>query len=315
MKNTPLIFSQDQLQQIRYWIRRWEVPVKFAYLTEIWCRSWWELENHRAKSGEYSMDALLMKKSLDAYLEELGNPEEIQLIDIWGWYGHTAISIVNLLGEKWIGIHYHTIDISSTLMQYCRSIVSQVVTSSEWHLLDIDDWWVAQKIRTIKSKSPKIPLLITVFGNTIWNFDSPKDVVRQISYGLDASDRLIIWTHFFRKWYEEIIRKEYWLNENVNWMLSCTFKYLWWEWLITEVSWNPENSSVEWYIQTSQASELSVGEERIIIPSWYRAQVLKSKKFSLNNLHELAGWNRIAQLTTDTKWLYWQLMVAPNQVI
>jgi len=139
------IFTLDQAQQIFSGIKKWCLPIKFAYLTQLWSEWWWEVESERVRKWEYSMDTKLLETSIETYLEELWYPEYIQFIDIGGGYWYTANSILEIFQQKWVGVHYHTIDISQILLNHCTKNTSQTSITQSWHLLDIDDGGIAKK--------------------------------------------------------------------------------------------------------------------------------------------------------------------------
>lgn len=318
LPNTDNIFTQDQSRQIAYGIRKGNIPIKFTYLTELGSQWWKQIESERVDKWEYSMDTKLFDSSIESYLEELGNPEYLQIIDIGGWYGYTARSLLETLKQKWIWIHYHTIDISPILLNACQRTVSNVSISQSWHLLDIDDGWVGRKIREIKEKHPHLPILITFLGNTIWNFVAPQEVIRQISEGMDTNDRLILWAHLFREWYEKKVAQEYNIaNTNIHAMLSGLFNILCAENgnLKTSTQWHPDDPSIRWYIEFIHPTIISIRNDQIELPWWYAIEVLRSKKFSIQSLLELIGNNRVAQIKTDIRWLYSQIMLAPNSLL
>lgn len=310
------LLTQDQLRQVFYGIRKGDLPIKFTYLTELGSQAWEHIESERVKTGEFSMDTKLFESSIESYLEELCNPTEIQIIDIGGWYGHTARSLLEILKQKWIWSHYHTIDISSILLNACQKTVSDSTISQSWHLLDLDDGWIGRKIREIKEQHPRLPILITFLGNTIWNFVAPQEIVRQIYTGMDIDDRLILWAHLFKERDEKRIIQEYNINTNPNirHMISSVFQILGVEKdsLQSSITWNPQNTSVRGYIEITKATTISIQEHTINLPQWYSAEVLQSTKFTLGSLLSLAGTSRVALIKTDTRWLYSQIMLASN---
>lgn len=312
MKN---IFSDDQLQQISYGINKGNVPVKFTYLTTHGSQSWETIENERVQKGWFSMDSQLFGRSIECYLHELGNPEEIQVIDIWGGVGVTAESILEGFQEKSVGIHYHTIDMSPIMIARCLERIQRVSDSTWWHLLDIDDGGIGKKIREIKSEHPNVPVLVMILGNTIGNFQSPQALIGQIETGLDICDRIMIGAHVYKPGSEKRILQEYAVeDENIQGILMGTLTAvgIHRDNLVPHISWDTVENQVCGYAQVRQDIETKIWVLRISIQKWHDIRVLESRKFNPERLLLLRWSQRIASLQTDVRGLYSQILLAPG---
>lgn len=308
------IFTWDQIHDIAVWLETWNLPIKYAYMTNTWGSAWMEIEDHRNNRGSTFLDSALFTDSIETYLNDMWKPDSIILIDIGGWVGITSKPVIESLQQKSIHVDYHTIDISKDMIEKNRSYLSSII-DTKWHLLDIDEWGLRAKIRSIKIQKPTTPILVTIFGSTIGNFPEARAILRQIAWVLTTEDRIIIWTQIHLPGQESQILKIYQNDESAHQIISATINSLNLnlEWEIN-FSWNSQENMIEWWITIKRDTEIQFWEKLLRFSNQDYIRLMESRKHTINSIINLAGDMRVATTKSDIRWRFMQVMFAPYRM-
>lgn len=201
------IFQEDVLSDIHNAIGKWNLPVKYAYMTPMGQKAWEELEIKRNQNESSFSDSGIFQRGVDTYLKELGNPQEITMIDIGWGAGITSGEIIKILSSKGVWVHYNTIDISEEMIRVCKSNILKLIDEFHGHHFDIENENIGKRIKNMSDK--KIPKLICILGNTIWNFSHPSALIETISCWLNKHDRILIWNQEYSLWGQKEIIEIY----------------------------------------------------------------------------------------------------------
>ncbi len=304
-------FTWDQIYDIAIWLEKWNLPIKYAYMTPIGDTAWTEIEKNRNNSGSAFLDSAIFTDSIETYLNDMGNPNSLILIDIGGWAGFTSKPVIQSLQNKSIEVEYHTIDISEEMIQKNQSYLSSIV-DSKWHLLDIDEWGLRTKIRAIKIQNPNTPILLTIFGSTIGNFPEARALLRQIEWVLSTTDRIVIWSQIHQPGHESQILKIYQDDESTYKIISSTINSLklTLEWSYN-FSWNTQEKMIEGWLIVNQDSQIQIWWKCISFIKNDYIRLLESRKHTLGSIIELAGNMRVSITKSDIRWKFMQIMFAP----
>lgn len=304
-------FTEDQMSDIILWLEKWNLPIKYAYMTPIGDTAWTEIEKNRNNSWSVFLDSSIFTQSIETYLNDMNNPEEIIVIDIGGWVGFTSKPIIESLQYKSIKTQYHTIDISEEMIQKNKRHLSSIL-DVEGHLLDIEQGGIRSKIKEIKNRNPNIPILVTILWSTIGNFPEARALLRQIESALWLIDRIIVGTQIYHEWQESQITKIYNNDESAIRMLNATINNLW-----IQIDgnynfrWNTRETMIEWGITLNKDTVLSIWNKQISFENEEYIRLLESRKYNTGWLIQLAGNMRIAVTKSDIRWKFMQVMFAP----
>lgn len=311
------VFTHQQLSNILLNLQKWDLPIKYSYITKSWAeaRSIREKEKKTCNGWE-NHDEILLNKTVNLYLQEIWVSKEIVIFDFWCWTWLTVKSTLEDLSKKWYIIYYHAFDISSSLINICKENLSSIKNCSfNSTVIDFETTNLVEKLYDIRTNYKNVPVLWLFLWNTVWNFTSMERVLANILEAFRFQDKLAIWIERVE------LENKNWFENMLNWYdapLSLqhdfwTLKELW----VSEKSWefklnfNYRTNSVENFFIFSKKVEVNILWENIVFKTWERIRIFKSEKINEAKFSEilLDLDFRIANLRTSEDNTYLQILV------
>lgn len=245
------IFSDQQISSIILWLEKWDIPIKYAYMTEQWSQAWSKLEKLRTNKWQSFSDAQLLKDSIELYLQELWNPKMIAIFDFWCGTGETIKDTIWKLKQLWIGIKYHAFDLSPKIINLCKINLLTDHSDLDYNstLIDFETSNLVNILADIREQYHNIPVLWLILWNTIGNFNSMERVLSNIIEAFRLEDRLVVGIERAdlqnNRWYEKMIKS---YNEEIVYNVPMsTISELWFnqkDWY-HEAIFNHKTSTIE----------------------------------------------------------------------
>lgn len=304
------IFSEETLSQIQNAIGKWNLSVKYAYTTPVGQKSWEELETKRNQDASSFSDADIFQRGVDAYLKELGNPEEIDMIDIgWGaWL--TSGEMIKILLSKWIHVSYHTIDISEEMIRVCKSNILKLIDEFHGHHFDIESENIGTRIRSMGNKNN--PKLICILWSTIWNFPCPSALIERISEWLSRRDRILIWSQEYNLGWQGEIVELYNNSLEAKTLTGATLVALGNRISLDTITFRYCNRTNMIIGEWNHDGKYHCQEDEIVLWKPWKIRIMESRKFRPEDVFQIAWEKRIATIQTHPEIGYFQYMIDPK---
>lgn len=317
------MFTKLQLNKILLWLQKWNIPIKYSYITEKWANTWSLLEDEKKTCNwwlNYDKDLLL--DTIDLYISELNIENEITLFDFWAWIWNTTLPVIKYLLNKWFIINYHAFDISENIIKLLKQNLkdNNIEINIDYTIIDFEEKDLSESIFEIKQKYNNSGVLWLFLWNTIWNFTSIERVLSNIMDSLDLNDKLVIWI-------ERVdLENDRWLKSMLNWYKNiissehdfATLEYLWFK----KENWNFETIfnksllSVETYFVFRDNLILEMEWKRYMFNEWEKIKIFHSKKINEEEFSKILVWLdlRICNLRTSKDNLYLQVLVENKKI-
>ena len=278
------IFSDQQISSIILWLEKWDIPIKYAYMTEQWSQAWSKLEKLRTNKWQSFSDAQLLRDSIELYLQELWNPKTIAIFDFWCWTGETIKDTIWKLKKLWIGIKYHAFDLSPKIINLCK--INLLTDHSDLNynstLIDFETSNLVNILADIREQYHNIPVLWLILWNTIGNFNSMERVLSNIIEAFRLEDRLVVGIERAdlqnNRWYEKMIKS---YNEEIVYNVPMsTISELWFsqkDWY-HEAIFNHKTSTIESFFFIKKDFDLIINNKKISFSSWEKIRIMQSRK-------------------------------------
>ncbi|MCF7835001.1 L-histidine N(alpha)-methyltransferase [Candidatus Gracilibacteria bacterium] len=186
-------FSDQQLSSIILGLEKGDIPVKYSYITKQGSKARSKIEKSRTIEGQSFSDALLLKNSIEIYLQELGGPKELAIFDFGCGTGETVKETLLKLGKMGIKVKYHAFDISQNIINLCKNNISNINNCEfNYSIIDFEISNLVDILYNIRSKYKNIPVLGLLLGNTVGNFNSMERILTNILEAFRIGDRLCI---------------------------------------------------------------------------------------------------------------------------
>jgi hypothetical protein len=317
------MFTKLQLNKIYHWLWKWYIPIKYSYITNNWAKFWSKLEDEKKNCNWWiNYDLNLLLDSINLYISELNNKDEIIFFDFWAWLWNTVIPTIRQLIQKWYKVYYHAFDISEKIISLLKNNfkVNNIKINFNYTIIDFEEKDLSEIIFEVRKKYKNKPILWLFLWNTIWNFLSIERVLFNIMDALDLKDKLVIWI-------ERVdLQNQRWLNSMLNWYKTkfshdhdfATLKYLWFkqEYWNFDVIFNNINSSVETYFIFKKNFEIKLDWKKYKFNTWEKIKLFHSKKVNEEEFSKiLIGLDlRICNLRTSKDNLHLQSLVENKKI-
>lgn len=311
------MFSPIQLNKIVLSILKWNLPIKYSYITWKWAELWSKSERNKEH-----YDVKLTQDSIDLYLSEMENKSEILIIDFWPWIWETIIPILKDFKKRWIKIKYHCFDISKNIINILKDNIekSWLELDFSYDIVDFEERDLSDMIFSIKDKNKWFSVLWLLLWNTVWNFTSSEKVLSNIMDWFSIDEKLVIWIERVQiendRWientikaYDTVISKKhdfatldyFWVDIN-SWKFSTVF--------------NRENSSIESFFTFEKDTLIKIWEKTAEIKSWEKIKLLHSRKINEENFSKMLIWLdfRICNLRTSKDNSYMQVLIENKKI-
>jgi len=288
------IYSEQQLSSITLGLEKWDLSVKYAYMTDVWSKSWNAIEKARVESWKSFSDGTMLKNTIDLYLQELWVNWELTIFDFWcgGW--ETVKTTLDKLIGMWISINYHAFDISENIISLCKKNLSELQwLHFDYDIIDFETSNLISILHDVRSKYNNSPVLWLLLGNTIWNFPSMERVLSNITEAFRLQDKLVVWIERAdvqnQKRYDQMI-KEY-NSDTVATLVLSTLEELWvatslWSFYST---FDHSKKLIEMFWKLNEDISLSVASSEIIFQEWERIRVAISQKVDEEKLSQIVS--------------------------
>jgi uncharacterized SAM-dependent methyltransferase len=315
------VFSSQQLSSLILWLEKWDIPVKYSYMTKKWSISREKLEKIRTKEWQSYADALLLHDSIEIYLQELWNPKEIALFDFGCWTGETVKKTLYKLWTLWIWVKYHAFDISQNIIDLCKENISHIENCVfNYTLIDFEISNLVNVLYDIRLKYNNIPVLWLLLWNTVWNFNSMERILTNILEAFRVWDKLCVWIEradiYNKRWYQNMINV--YNSDEVAHVMTSTIEELWfnlthWKY---EAIFNERLSAVEWFFIIEKNFTIEIWGKVFSFSPWERIRLAQSKKIDEKWFSELFLEldMRIANLRTNDANTYLQALISSKKV-
>jgi len=187
------IFSDLQLSSILLWLEKWDIPLKYTYITPEWAKARSKIEKLRIQKGQSFADAALLKDSIELYLQELNNPKELAIFDFGCGTWETVKETLQKLSLMWIHVRYHAFDISQSIINLCKQNISKIKNCTfDYSIIDFEISNLVNILYDIRLKYNNIPVLWLLLWNTVGNFSSMERILTNILEACRIGDRLVV---------------------------------------------------------------------------------------------------------------------------
>jgi len=314
------IYSEQQLSTIILWLEKWDLPVKYAYMTETWSAAWSAIEETRIASWQSFSDAILLHDTIELYLQELWVTWELTIFDFWCWTWETIKKTLKKLTNQWMIINYHAFDISEKIIALCKKNLYEVDwVHFDYDIIDFEISNLVNIIHDVRSKYKNTPVLWLLLWNTIWNFSSIERVLSNITEALRLQDKLVVWIERAniqnQKWYDTMIKN--YNSDIVKTLVLSTLSELW----ISIDSWitywifDTSKKLIEMYWKLEENLSLSIASTSIEFQKWERIRIAISQKIDEIKLSQIITDLdlRIANIRTNSANSYLQVLISSKR--
>lgn len=314
------VFSDYQMWALSLSIEKGDCPLKYAYMTENWSKTWTEIENNRAKEWSNYAEYELIRDNMEFYLQDIWSPNEVCFFDFWCWSWKTVMWMLKKLLKKNIKIHYHAFDISEKIINIAKNNIWELWEnySFDYTILDFEISNLTNILYEIRNKYNNIPVMALLLWNTVGNFDSMERVISNITESLRIKDRLVIWIERYNLSNEKRMQVmlDWYKTDLVNSAIFSTLEYLWVKkesWIFNSV-FNSNNNCVEWYFELIEPIKIILKNSEVSFEKWDKIRLFKSDKMNESQFSnillklDLRVWNINTNLNnTYTQVLLWAM--------
>jgi len=317
------MFTKLQLNKIVHSLQKWNIPIKYSYISKQWAEAWAISEdNKKTCNWWFNHDLNLLKNTINLYISELEIKKEINIFDFGSWIWNTIIPTIKYLDEKWYTINYHAFDISENIIELLKKnfIKNNLNIKINYTIIDFEDKDLSECIFEARKSYNNWPILGLFLWNTIWNFNSIEKVLSNIMDSLEIKDKLLIWI-------ERVdLENDRWMNSLLEWYKNknsqkhdfATLSYLWfkekdWEF---KIIFNKTKLSVEDYFIFTNNSEIEINWEKFTFKIWEKIKIFSSKKINEEEFSKILNSLdlRICNLRTSKDNLYLQVLVENKKI-
>jgi uncharacterized SAM-dependent methyltransferase len=281
------MFTKLQLNKIVHQLEKWNIPIKYSYISEEWAKAWENLENNdETCNWGFNYDSNLLQNTIDLYISELEIDKEINLFDFGSWIWKTIVPTIKYLEEKWYKINYHAFDISENIIELLKQnfIKNNVNIKVNYTIIDFEDKDLSECIFEARWNYNNWPILGLFLWNTIWNLNSIEKVLSNIMDSLELRDKLLIWI-------ERVdLENDRWMNNMLEWYKTdnsqkhdfATLKYLWFEkeYWDFKIVFNKTKLSIEDYFIFKKDYKIEINWEIFNFKKWEKIKIFSSKKIN-----------------------------------
>ncbi len=312
------VFSDQQLSSIILWLKKWDIPVKYSYITKSWSNARSKLESLRTSESQSFYDSFLLEKTVDLYLQELQNPKKIAIFDFGCGTGETVKKTLIKLNDLSIDVDYHAFDISENIVNFCKNNISKLC-NFDFTIVDFEVQNLVTLLYNIRSKYWNIPVLGLLLWNTVWNFSSMERVLSNIFEAFRLEDKLVVGIErvdlqnkrLFSKMMDVYNSKD--VSNVFLWTIDeLGFPLLKW---FYEAIFNERTNAVEWWFVIKEDFEIKIKDTILSFSTKERIRIWQSKKLDESSLSKifLDLDLRIANIRTDSNNSYLQVLVSPKK--
>lgn len=314
------LFSDQQLSSIVLWLEKGDIPVKYAYITKKWSEARNKLEKLRTNEWQSFSDAILLKNSIELYLQELWNPKDLAIFDFGCWTGETVKTTLKKLGEMWINVRYHAFDISQNIVDLCKENISKIKNCIfDYSIIDFEIGNLVNVLYDIRSRYKEIPVLGLLLWNTVGNFSSMERILTNILEAFRIKDRLCVGIeradiHNKRRHHNmmEVYRSKEVFDVFWSTMEELGFDLKKWKY---EPIFNERLSAIEGFFMIEKDFDININWKVLWFKSWEKIRIAQSKKMDESWFSKifLDLDMRIANLRTSESNTYLQALVSSKK--
>lgn len=314
------VFTDQQLSSIILWLEKWDIPVKYSYITQHGAKAREKVEKQRIQKWQPYADSLLLEKSINIYLQELWKPSTVAIFDFGCGTWQTVIQTIKNLTQQWIQIKYHAFDISQNIVNMCqKNITKHTDCDFSYSIIDFETYNLIDILSQTRSIYKNIPVLWLLLWNTVGNFSSMERLITNILEWFRIQDRLCIGIEradiYNKKRYNNML-KTYNHSDSLN-VMSATISELWIHinQCIYEATFNEKSSSIEWFVTMNQEINLNIWGTSFKLNKWDTIRIWQSRKIDETTFSKLFLDLdlRIANLRTNESNTYIQALVWPKK--
>lgn len=314
------LFSDQQLSSIILWLEKWDIPVKYSYITKQWSKARSKIEKSRTIEWQSFSDALLLKNSIEIYLQELWGPKELAIFDFGCGTWETVKETLLKLWKMWIKVKYHAFDISQNIINLCKNNISNINNCEfNYSIIDFEISNLVDILYNIRSKYKNIPVLWLLLWNTVGNFNSMERILTNILEAFRIWDRLCIGIERSdinnKRRFDNMIN--IYQSKAVFNIASATIKELNFDLKNGRyyVNFNERLSSIEWFFIIEKDFSIKINNKTINFKVWEKIRIVQSKKIDESWFSKLFLDldMRIANIRTNESNSYLQALISSKK--